>query len=128
MVTFYFPAEKLLATGDSFNNGVGTGGTGGYFGLFIAPGGSILDITKTLDQVLKLDFNVVIPGHGPLATRAEVMKWRAEIETVRDRIRTMVREGKTKAEVTKMLVDDFHWDPNGIIVARSIDSLMSELK
>jgi hypothetical protein len=40
----------------------------------------------------------------------------------------MVREGKTKAEVTKMLVDDFHWDPNGIIVARSIDSLMSELK
>ena len=124
----YFPAEKVLATGDSFNNGVGTGGTGGYFGLFIAPGGSILEITKTLDQVLKLDFNVVSPGHGPLATRAEVMKWRAEIETVRDRIRTMVRQGKTKAEVTKMLIDDFHWDPNGIIVARSIDSLMSELK
>jgi hypothetical protein len=57
-----------------------------------------------------------------------VVKWRTEIETLRDRIRTMVREGKTKAEVTKMLVDDFHWDPNGIIVARSIDSLMSELK
>jgi glyoxylase-like metal-dependent hydrolase (beta-lactamase superfamily II) len=59
----YFPAQKVLASGDSFNNGLGTGGTGGYFGMFIAPGGSILDITKTLDEVLKLDFNTVIPGH-----------------------------------------------------------------
>jgi len=124
----YFPQQKVLATGDSFNNGLGTGGTGGYFGMFIAPGGSIIDITKTLDEVLKLDFNVAIPGHGPLATKAEMVKWRAEIETVRNRISGMVRDGKTKADVTKMLVDEFRWDPNGIIVARSIDSLMNELK
>ena len=124
----YFPAQKVLAAGDSFNNGLGTGGTGGYFGLFIAPGGSIIEITKTLDEVLKLDFNVVIPRHGPLATRAEVVKWRAEIEVVRNRIREMVRQGKSKEDVTKMLISEFRWEPNGIIVARSIDALMNELK
>ena len=105
-----------------------TGGTGGYFGLFIAPGGSIVDMTKTLDEVLKLDFNVVVPGHGPLATRAEMIKWRSEIEVVRNRIRGMVRDGKSKNEVTKMLVDEFRWDPNGIIIARSVDALINELK
>ena len=124
----YFPAQKVLASGDSFNNGLGTGGTGGFFGMFIAPGGSIVDITKTLDEVLKLDFTTVIPGHGPLATRAEVVKWRGEIEVVRNRIREMVRQGKSKDDVTKMLVNEFKWDPNGIIVARSIDALMNELK
>ena len=124
----YFPAQKVLATGDSFNNGMTTGGTGGYFGLFIAPGGSIVDMTKTLDEVLKLDFNVVVPGHGPLATRAEMIKWRSEIEVVRNRIRGMVRDGKSKNEVTKMLVDEFRWDPNGIIIARSVDALINELK
>jgi cyclase len=124
----YFPAQKVLATGDSFNNGLGTGGTGGFFGMFIGGGGSIVDITKTLEEALKLDVNVVVPGHGPLATRADMVTWRAEIEQVRNRIRAMVRDGKSKADVTKMLVDEFKWDPDGIIVARSIDQLMSELK
>jgi len=123
----YFPAQKVLASGDSFNNGLGNGGTGGFFGMFIAPGGSIVDITKTLDEVLKLDFDVVVPGHGPLAKRAQVVAWRAEAEAVRNRIRGMVRERRTKEEVTKMLIDEFRWDPNGIILARSVDSLMREL-
>jgi len=58
----------------------------------------------------------------------EVIKWRSEVETVRNRICAMVREAKSKNEITKMLVDEFHWDPNGIIVARSIDGLMNELR
>jgi glyoxylase-like metal-dependent hydrolase (beta-lactamase superfamily II) len=123
----YFPAQKVLATGDSFNNGLGNGGTGGFFGLFIAPGGSIIDMTKTLDEVLKLDFEMVVPGHGPLATRAHVVKWRAEAEAVRNRIRGMVRDGQSKEDITKMLIDEFRWDPKGIIVARSIDTLIREL-
>jgi glyoxylase-like metal-dependent hydrolase (beta-lactamase superfamily II) len=31
----YFPALRVLASGDAFNNGLGTGGTGGYYGLAI---------------------------------------------------------------------------------------------
>ena len=30
-----------------------------------AGGGSAIEWTKTLDEVLKLDFDTVIPGHGP---------------------------------------------------------------
>ena len=43
----YFPALRLLAAGDSFNTGNGQGQTGSItYGLFIAPGGSLVDITE----------------------------------------------------------------------------------
>ena len=126
----YFPALKVLASGDAFNNGLGTGGTGGTYGLAVnhQTGGSIVDMTKTLDEVLKLDFDVVIPGHGPLAQRPQFVKWRTEVEAVRNRIRQMVRDGKSKDDLSKMLVSEFAWDPDGQIIPRSIDGLMNELK
>src|SRR5262245_28184377 len=122
----YFPALKILASGDSFNNGLGTGGTGGYYGMAInyQNGGSIVDLPKTLDEVLKLDFDAVIPGHGPVASRAQFLKWRTEVEAVGKRIRQMVREGKSKDDVRKMLIAEFAWDPNGQIIPRSLDGLM----
>src|SRR6266481_6362156 len=41
----YFPAAKVLASGDVFNTGNGQGQTGSTtYGLYIAPGGSIVDI------------------------------------------------------------------------------------
>jgi cyclase len=125
----YFPALKLLAAGDSFNTGNGQGQTGSItYGLFIAPGGSLVDITKTLDGVLKWDFDVVVPGHGPVGKRADIMKWRAEIEKLRNRLTEMVHQGKSKDEVTKMLIDEFGWDPKGRATTNSVESMMAEVK
>jgi len=125
----YFPALKLLAAGDSFNTGNGQGQTGSVtYGLFIAPGGSLVDITKTLDGVLKWDFDVVVPGHGPVAKRADIIKWRAEIEKLRNRLTEMVHQGKSKDEVTKMLIDEFGWDPKGRATTNSVESMMAEVK
>ena len=125
----YFPALKLLAAGDSFNTGNGQGQTGSVtYGLFIAPGGSLVDITKTLDGVLKWDFDVVVPGHGPVAKRADIIKWRAEIEKLRNRLTEMVHQGKNKDEVTKMLIDEFGWDPKGRATTNSVESMMAEVK
>jgi len=125
----YFPALKVLAAGDSFNSGNGQGQTGSTtFGLFIAPGGSIVDITKTLDGVLKWDFDVVVPGHGPIAKRADVLKWRAEIEKLRSRITEMVGQGRSKDDVTKMLIGEFGWDPKGRATTNSVEAMMSQVK
>ena len=88
-VVVYFPASRVVAMGDMFNTGT--------FGVFFdyKSGGSILEWTRTLDEALKWDFDIVIPGHGPLARRADLMKARSDVEAIRNRIRAMIREGKT---------------------------------
>ncbi len=126
----FFPAIRVLASGDSFTtaNGLGLNPTKSpTYGLIIAPGGSFVEITKTLDTVLKQDFDIVVPGHGPVATRAEVIRWRNEIEKLRNRMSGMVREGRTNEDVRHMLVAEFGWDPMGNPL-RNVDSLINELK
>ena len=69
----YFPADKVIHTGDLF--------------LTFPPqpfidyanGGSALEWTKTLDGVLKLDFDIAIPGHGPVSDRAGILKFRKRL-------------------------------------------------
>jgi len=53
----YFPALRTLHTGDLM---------AGKTPLIDYPGGgSVVEWTKTLDEAMKLDFDTVIPGHGP---------------------------------------------------------------
>ena len=54
----YFPALKVVHTGDLFVPG----------GPFVdyANGGSAVAWTNTIDEILKLDFVTLIPGHGNL--------------------------------------------------------------
>jgi glyoxylase-like metal-dependent hydrolase (beta-lactamase superfamily II) len=117
----YFPARKVIHTGDLFLTNPPQ--------PFIdyANGGSALEWTSTLDQILKLDFDVAIPGHGPVSDRAGILKFRANFQTMRDRIGGMVREGKSKEEVSKTLVDEFHWAPGGLAV-QQVDAMIAELK
>lgn len=41
----------------------------------------------------------IIPGHGPLSSRKELTKYRDMLVTVRDRIKSQIKEGKTLEEV-----------------------------
>ena len=118
----YFPSDKVLAAGDLFNTGT--------FGVYIdyAGGGSLLPWPKTLEGFLKWDFDTVVPGHGPLATRADFIKSRADVESTITRITGMVREGKTKEDVTKVLIGEFGWNPAGLGIRNSVEGLMAELK
>jgi glyoxylase-like metal-dependent hydrolase (beta-lactamase superfamily II) len=78
----YFPELKTIHTGDLFlgrqsgARGSGSASTpartrppGVNIYVDYAQGGSFLDWTKTLDGVLALDFDTVIPGHGPVSTK-----------------------------------------------------------
>ncbi len=117
----YFPARKVIHTGDLFLTNPPQ--------PFIdyANGGSALEWTSTLDEVLKLDFDIAIPGHGPVSDRAGLMKFRSNFEIMRSRIGGMVRGGRTKDEVAKTLVTEFGWAPGGLAV-QQVDSMIAELK
>jgi cyclase len=117
----YFPTDKVIHTGDLF--------------LTFPPqpfidyanGGSALEWTKTLDAVLKLDFDVAIPGHGPISDRAGILKFRNEFQSMRDRISGMVHSGASKDEISKVLVTDYHWAARGLAV-QQVDAMIAELK
>ncbi len=117
----WFPARKVIHTGDLFLTNPPQ--------PFIdyANGGSALEWTGTIDKILQLDFDVAIPGHGPVSDRAGLIKFRADFEAMRNRIAGMVHAGASKDEISKTLTGEFHWAPGGLAV-QQVDSLIAELK
>jgi cyclase len=117
----YFPARKVIHTGDLFLTYPPQ--------PFIdyANGGSALEWTSTIDKILKLDFDTAIPGHGPVSDRAGLLKFRANFESMRNRISGMVNGGKSKDEISKTLVSEFGWTPGGLAV-QQVDNMIAELK
>jgi len=115
----YFPALKVVHTGDLFTNGAPF--------IDYTAGGSAIEWTRTLDEIMKWDFDTVIPGHGPVSKRADLMKYRQNFESMRNRVSGMVRDGKSKDDISKTLVADFGWPAQGLSM-RSLDGLMAELK
>ena len=117
----YFPAERAVHTGDLFL----TYPPAPF--IDYANGGSALEWTATLDEVLQLDFDVAIPGHGPVSNKEGVRKFRNDFEAMRTRIRGLVREGQGKDEVVKALVDEYHWPAQGLAL-QQVDAFIAELK
>jgi cyclase len=143
-VIVYFPELKAIHTGDLFmGRGTPRGGAaqtrppGVNIYVDYAQGGSFMDWTKTLDGAMTLDFDTVIAGHGPVSTKQDVAQFRADLATMRSRLIGMVREGKTKADVLKVLETDYGWKSTncpltpptaGCLQFQQSDSMMEELK
>ena len=115
----YFPALKILASGDmGANNGPN---------VDFANGGSMKDWAKTLDEVLKLDFDTVIPGHGPVSKRQYLIDYRNVAAGIPTTVTSMVRQGKSKDDIAKVFtMNGGLWaNPN---VVNKLDQIMAELK
>jgi glyoxylase-like metal-dependent hydrolase (beta-lactamase superfamily II) len=117
----YFPALRVVHTGDLMS---------GSTPLIDYPGGgSVVEWTKTLDAAMKeLDFDTVIPGHGPVTTKAKLLEYRNNVEKLRNRAQAMIRGGKSKDDVAKVMIAEFGWMPNGLQMEWSLPGMMTELK
>jgi cyclase len=115
----YFPALKTVHTGDLFV-------TGAPF-IDYSANASAKEWPATIDGILRWDFDTVIPGHGPVSKRADLIKFRDNFLNLNRRVSGMLRDGKGKDDITKTLVADFGWSATGM-GARSIDGLLTELK
>jgi glyoxylase-like metal-dependent hydrolase (beta-lactamase superfamily II) len=117
----YFPDLKVVHTGDLFlgrrpaRDGAPVQSRPAGVNIYVdyAQGGSFLDWTKTLDGALTLDFDTVIPGHGPVSSKADVAAFRTDIDTMRTRLAGMVRQGKTKDDMVNTLEADYGWRAKG---------------
>src|SRR6185503_16030132 len=89
----YFPDLRTVHTGDLVVWGKRTDGTTLTPFVDRASGGSLNEWITTLDGVLKLDFDMAIPGHGPVLTKDNVRTFRQNLITLRQRINDVVKAG-----------------------------------
>jgi cyclase len=63
----------------------------------LASGGSIDGTMHTLDRVLAQtdEQTKIVPGHGPVATRADLQDYRDMLVQVRQRVEVLIAAGKT---------------------------------
>src|SRR4029077_11371307 len=76
-------------------------------------GGSLTDWAKTVDGILRLHFDTIIPGHRALATKADLVSFSAKVAAMVTRLTGLIKGGKSKAEVAKVLEDDYGWRSTG---------------
>ena len=106
----YFPDLRTVHTGDLIVFGQRLdGSTLSPFWDF-GNGGSVLEWPATLTGLLALDFDTVIPGHGPLLTKDDVRIFRGKMEIVIDRVRTEIAAGATRDDIgSRVDTADLDW-------------------
>jgi glyoxylase-like metal-dependent hydrolase (beta-lactamase superfamily II) len=116
-----FPAQRVLAAGDLFTIGDSTPQLVDYPG-----GGSAKEWPQTIQGVLGLDFDQVVPGHGPVGTKADMRKFYDTSNRLKTRVHEMIVGKKSKDEISKMLRDEFHYAD--FHLGMSLDGLLVELR
>ncbi len=93
-ISVYFPEADILHTGDTFWNrdypfvDYASGGSiGGHIGAAEA------NIAKVTDKT------IVIPGHGAVGGKADLILFRDVLVEIRDKVSALKRQGKTLPEV-----------------------------
>jgi cyclase len=116
----YFPELKTIHTGDMFVRNAPF--------IDYSSGGSLVEWTKTIDGVLTLDFDTVIPGHGAVCTRAELVAFRKTLEQLRTRMSGLAKKyDKAEDAVAQLKLEDFGWQSNPGLLKR-YEGLYQEMK
>lgn len=93
-VIVYWKRANVIHMGDTFF-------ASGYPFIDLGTGGTINGIIAAADHALAIanDNTKIIPGHGELATTAQLREYRHAMTTIRDRIRTQIAANKTLPQV-----------------------------
>ena len=121
-VVIYFPDLRTVHGGDLLHG--------------IAPfidygnGGSSSGWVSTLNNILALDFDTAIPGHGAIMDRDDVVDFRNQMEAVRARMADLIRSGTPKSEASaRIKTEELSWTmaENGLFMRRSIPGFYDEI-
>ena len=89
----HFTKANVIHMGDTL--------VGGFPIVDTSSGGTYEGFIAAADRVLALanDTTKIIPGHGPLMTKADLAAWRDMLVKIRDRIAALAAQKKTLAEI-----------------------------
>lgn len=118
----FFPDLKTIHTGDLF--------VGGTPFIDYSNGGTSLEWIKTLDNILDLNFDTVIPGHGGVMTKNDIREFREKFKTLQERGKQLIDDGVTKDQFASRLKgDDLGWSIEGSLFGRrSLPDFYDELE
>ncbi len=90
----HFHEANVIHMGDTYFNGI-------YPFIDTSSGGSIDGMIAAVEEVLELanDETVIIPGHGAISNRAELVVYYNLLKTVRDRVGAAIAQGQTLEQV-----------------------------
>ena len=89
-----FKKSNVIHMGDTFFNKL-------YPFIDTSSGGSVEGVIRAADLVLRLadDDTKIIPGHGPLGSKADLQEYRDMLAAVSGRVRQLIRQGRTLDQV-----------------------------
>lgn len=90
----HWSVANVLHMGDIFFNGR-------YPFVDVSSGGSFEGVIGAVNAALTManDQTRIIPGHGAPATRADLVKYRDVLVQIRDRVRALINQGRTREQV-----------------------------
>jgi glyoxylase-like metal-dependent hydrolase (beta-lactamase superfamily II) len=88
-----YQKSNVIQTGDVFFNGI-------YPYIDAVTGGKVNGMIAACEKILPYanDSTKIVPGHGPLGNKADVVKFRDMLVTTRDRVQKLKSAGKTAQE------------------------------
>jgi cyclase len=112
----YFPDLKVVMVSDQITNATPI--------VDFANGGSAVEWTQILDGVLKLDFEMAIPGRGEPKSRAEVEQFRAQFARLISRASDAITAGATRDTLASQVkTEDLGWQLNPQFFGQLYDEL-----
>jgi cyclase len=118
----FFPEANVIVTGDVYNSLL-------YPHIDAAVGGSMDGMIAAVDQIAGLaDENTrIVPGHGPVSSKADLAEYRAMLVTARDRVARAKASGMTEQQVmaANLLADlNPRWFLQGSPVAEQFPAIV----
>jgi cyclase len=120
-LVIHLPEERLVLTGDLFAGGDPFVRLIDYNG-----GGSLAEWSGTLEKVLALDFDRVIPGHSELTDRARLQAYLDQIVQMQDLIREMHAAGRSPEDIQAAVTGEF--GRMAFVVLPGIEPVLDELQ
>jgi len=112
----YFPDLKVVMVSDQITDNAPL--------VDFANGGSAVEWVQILDGVLKLDFEMAIPGRGEPKSRADVQAFRNRFATLIERASAAVKAGATRDQLAAQVkTDDLAWQLNAQFYGQLYDEL-----
>jgi glyoxylase-like metal-dependent hydrolase (beta-lactamase superfamily II) len=98
----YFADANVLSTGDAFGNR-------GYPNSDFMNGGNVKGMIAASDTILGMinDQTKIVPGHGPVSGKADVIRFREMMVTSSERMAKLIADGKVKSEAEAQALKPF---------------------
>lgn len=99
----YFPDLRTVHAGDLIIDGMPF--------IDYTAGGSAKEWIQTIDALLQIDFDTLIPGHGMLMNKEDVVAYKYRFEEMNRRMQELAQSRVPIAEVLELLkLDELGWD------------------